>query len=145
MDLSFMNWELLTRPPSKTGRYIVAHRGHAEVIHYLDPDQEGWHPSAGLGWQKDPREFGATHYMPLPEVTIEQDAASIKDLKERGLVRVVKADIHTSNVPAFKPTRWQHFKAAFGWKWMPSYRPTTRIITTQPPVNENDPRQWRKV
>lgn len=144
MDLSFMNWEFLTTPPSKSGRYIVAHRGHAEIIHYLDPNQGGWHPNARLGWQKDPREFGATHYMPLPEVTDEQDEAAEKDLKERGLSRVVSTKVHRTNVSVFQPNKWDYFKAAIGWIWLASYPPKVKTVVTPPPDNPNDPRQWRK-
>lgn len=61
-------WLPLTRmetPP--TGRYFVAHRGHCEVITYLN-GRDPWRPGTKIGWQKDPAEFRASHYAPVPDV-----------------------------------------------------------------------------
>ena len=63
-------WTPLSDLPKKTGRYIVAHRGVAKIITYLHPDGD-WLPTAKIGWQDDPKKFGATHYQPLEEITSE--------------------------------------------------------------------------
>ena len=98
------SWTLLTTPPTKSGRYIVGHRGHSEIIHYLAPEEGPWAPNAKLGWQKNPRIYGATHYMPLPEITHEQSAEAKIDLFNRGMTRVDRAAFEESirkNRPRF--------------------------------------------
>lgn len=59
-----IRWTPLTTPPRSTGQYVVAHRGHVEVIWYLHP-AGSWHSAAKIGWQRDPAAFGATHYFKL--------------------------------------------------------------------------------
>lgn len=82
-----MTWKLLTTPPSRSGKYIVGHRGTSRVIHYLHPDGD-YFPHTNLGWQKNPRDFGATHYMPLPEITDAMSDAAEIDFKARGMTRL---------------------------------------------------------
>lgn len=136
-----MGWTLLTSPPKTSGRFIVAHRGYAKIISYMHPEGD-YLPATKLGWREDPRDFGATHYQPLPGISHKKSAAAEKDLKARGLKRVVAPAVRVENVPAFKPTRWDYFKAAFGWTWLPSYMPTIRRTTTPAPKSLNDdPRQ----
>ena len=89
------NWTPLTIKPTESGRYIVGHRGHAEIWHYLDPDQDCWIQGAQLGWRsgrslhEHPTDFNATHYMKLPEITFADMAEAkdrISDLTWEGLV-----------------------------------------------------------
>ena len=61
-------WVPLSEPPRRTGRYIVAHRGHAEITYYLSPRDRVWLPHTKIGWQEDHARFRATHYRPLPEL-----------------------------------------------------------------------------
>lgn len=81
-----MTWKLLTTPPSRSGKYIVGHRGHSTIITYLHPDGE-YDPDK-TGWQKNPRRYGATHYMPLPEITNVLSEAAEIDFKARGMTRL---------------------------------------------------------
>lgn len=81
-------WTPLSIQPPKTGRYVVAHRGTAKVIHYLHPDGD-WLPTAKIGWQDDPKKFGATHYQPLEEVTHED----IRKAEEHRLELLTKRDV----------------------------------------------------
>lgn len=60
-------WLPIDHRPLKTGRYIIAHRGHAEITHFFSP-ADSWVPGTKFGWQKDPASFGATHCMPLPPI-----------------------------------------------------------------------------
>lgn len=134
-----MAWTLLTKPPKKSGRYIVAHRGTADVIYYLAPGEKLWCEGAKLGWQRDPREFGATHYMPLPEITMEQSAASEVDLSNRRLNRCVHRVRDTfKRIPA--ATKWELFKAMMGWEKLPDY-PSVKIQPPAPKAGDmSDPR-----
>lgn len=61
-------WQAINTPDLPTGKYIVAHRGHAEIDTYLSPKGE-WAEGAKLGWQKgDPAaRFNATHCALLPD------------------------------------------------------------------------------
>lgn len=59
--------------PPRSGKYLVGHRATYKVIYYLRADEGTWHTNAKMGWQKDPAEFGATHWMPLPEVPEQRD------------------------------------------------------------------------
>ena len=65
-----VTWTELKRPPLESGRYVVGHRGHSEVIFYAHPNDQ-WMPGTKIGWRKDPEEFRATHYFKLPEITHE--------------------------------------------------------------------------
>lgn len=94
-----MAWTLLTTPPKKTGNYIVGHRGYLKIIYYLNPNDRmengrcTWHRLANLGWQEDPRSFGATHYMPVAEITTKDSMKATVDLEKRGLERIVSEPI----------------------------------------------------
>lgn len=69
VETSCVGWlplDYMTAPPS--GKYLVGHRGHQVITHYLNPKDTHFHIGAKLGWQEDPFKFGATHYMLLPEV-----------------------------------------------------------------------------
>ena len=81
-------WTPLSIQPPETGRYIVAHRGTAKIIHYLHPDGN-WLPTAKLGWQDDPAKFGATHYQRLEEVTMED----MRDAEEHRLELLADRDV----------------------------------------------------
>jgi len=134
-----MAWTLLTTPPKKSGKYIVAHRGHAEVIHYLAPKERLWIKGSTLGWQRDPREFCASHYMPLPDISNAQHDKSVVDLDKRGLTRCIH---HPRNffkqIPA--ATKWELFMALVGWKKLPDY-PSVKIQPPAPKVGDvSDPR-----
>jgi len=61
-----MNWTPLTTPPTKSGTYIVGHRGHQETMKFLQVDS----PSGNtrVGWQGDPRRFRATHWAEISRV-----------------------------------------------------------------------------
>lgn len=61
-----MNWNPLTTPPTKSGTYIVGHRGHQETMKFLQVDN----PSGNtrVGWQGDPRCFLATHWAEIGPV-----------------------------------------------------------------------------
>jgi hypothetical protein len=63
-------------PPSKSGRYLVHHRGHAVVMHYLHPDGE-WMPGTKTGWLGD-LGFLPTHWSDLPETPEEPGFASAR-------------------------------------------------------------------
>lgn len=58
--------DTMTTPP--TGRYVVGHRGHSKIIHYLNGSDREWSIEAKIGWQIDPFAFLATHYFALPEL-----------------------------------------------------------------------------
>lgn len=135
-----MGWKLLTTPPKKSGRYIVAHRGHSEIIHYLAPEEKGWYRGAKLGWQKDPRAFGATYYMPLREVTLEEGAIADADLTARGLFRIVEGLRPKSKYPK-PPTKWALFLALIGKKELSPY-PAIQLKNLAPFVDgdDSDPR-----
>ena len=68
-DVTDPRWTKLPKPPEKSGRYIVAHRGHAIVTHYLDPNYEHWAAGTKTGWQ-DPLDFCPTHWMELPNIAM---------------------------------------------------------------------------
>lgn len=63
----YFKWYPIEHRPLKTGRYIVAHRGHADIVHFLSPNDRVWLPHTKIGWQKD-LEWGPTHCALLPEV-----------------------------------------------------------------------------
>ena len=81
-------WTPLSTPPCQSGRYIVAHRGAAKIIHYLHPDGD-WCSGIKVGWQDDPRSFGANHYQHLEEVTLEDGVAA----EERRLELIADRDV----------------------------------------------------
>lgn len=92
-EFSRKTWTLLKHPPLETGRYIVGHRGTSKIIHYLHPN-ELWHSTTKVGWQEAPEDFGATHYMSLPEITREMMAKAKppeQNLDER--IRAKRAEI----------------------------------------------------
>lgn len=64
-DYSVLDWLPIDHRPLATGRYIVAHRGHAEIIHFFSPTDRTWSPGTKFGWQKDT--FKATHCARLPD------------------------------------------------------------------------------
>lgn len=66
-----MNWLPIDTRPLKTGKYLVGHRGHQELMWFTGPEKEwvsgtqlGWH-SVGTAWSRpadDPvKRFRATH------------------------------------------------------------------------------------
>jgi hypothetical protein len=59
-------WIPMSIPPKRTGKYLVGHRGHQEMNHFLANDHE-WHPTAKLGWQGS-LDFGPTHWLEIPEI-----------------------------------------------------------------------------
>lgn len=59
-------WVPLTIPPITSGKYLVGHRGHQEMKHYLTDDKE-WFPGTKLGWQGD-MSFNPTHWMTTPTI-----------------------------------------------------------------------------
>ena len=81
-------WTPLSSLPCQTGRYIVGHRGHAKIITYLHPHGD-WLPTAKIGWQSDPKEFGATHFRHLEEITDEDD----RKAEERRLELITERDV----------------------------------------------------
>lgn len=65
-----LDWLPIDHRPLATGRYIVAHRGYAEITHFLSPTDHVWMPHTKIGWQKDPSIFRATHCALLPDIDI---------------------------------------------------------------------------
>ena len=66
-----MEWIPIDTRPLKTGKYLVGHRGHQEIMWFTGPEKEwvkgtnlGWHP-IGHDWAlpaDNPAErFNATH------------------------------------------------------------------------------------
>lgn len=50
--------------PTTSGKYLVGHRGHQVVMHFLSPDED-WAEGTRLGWQGD-LSFGPTHWTHVP-------------------------------------------------------------------------------
>lgn len=67
-DLLTLRWIPIDHRPLSTGRYIVAHCGHAEIMHFLSPTDKQWMPGTNIGWQGDPGYWGATHCAALPDL-----------------------------------------------------------------------------
>ena len=138
-----MTWNLLTTPPTKTGRYIVAHKGTAKVITYIakpEGKKNTYHHTAKFGWVEDPRSFGATHYMKLLQITNEQSQKADIDLKSRGLIRVIHGDKPRPIAP-FKPSKMDLFRAWIGGKKLPKYgRSIPQPLPLLTPAGLPDPR-----
>lgn len=58
-------WIPMSISPTTSGKYLVGHRGHQVVMHYLGQD-ENWMEGTRLGWQGD-ISFGPTHWTQIPD------------------------------------------------------------------------------
>lgn len=65
-----MQWNLIADEPTKTGEYIVGHRGTQKIIWFF-ADDESRDKNAIRGWKDDPRVFGATHWADYGDVPKE--------------------------------------------------------------------------
>lgn len=59
-------WTALPKLPTKSGRYILAHRGTAKIMYYLSP-KDAVGRRATTGWQGD-ISFAPTHWAKLPSI-----------------------------------------------------------------------------
>lgn len=126
-----MTWKLLTTPPTKTGRYIVGHKGTSKIITYIvkpKGKKNTYHSNTKFGWVEDPRSFGATHYMKLPRITEERSQEASTDLKLRGLTRVVHREKRFDYTDPFEPSKTDLFRAWIGGKQLPKYQGRSRSI-----------------
>lgn len=111
--MNSFKWTPVTTPPSKTGLYLVGHRGFYKILHYLDPNrktengQVSWGRSNVLGWQEDIREFGATHWCNFEKISDEEDKEAeqiLNQLKapwyDRLLNKVTTDTYHWDPAPA---------------------------------------------
>lgn len=91
-----MEWvDLSKAEPTETGRYLVGHGGHAEVIHFLADDRD-WVQTAKTGWRKDPRSFGATHWVILPDMPKRGGSRKMLAQLPRGAVVYMARDCYAN-------------------------------------------------
>lgn len=59
-------WHPLTEPPTKTGRYLLGHRGHITAHnHFFAPDR-AWMKGVKMGWTDGALAHRPTHWMYVP-------------------------------------------------------------------------------
>lgn len=110
-------WTEFPEMPQKTGKYIVAHRGHVVVLHYLANDKD-WHAHNRLGWVNgDPREFGATHWMeyegPPPATQVR---TGFRELRAGDLIRFTHDRVYSGvKNPRRRVTKWKFDWRTFKW------------------------------
>lgn len=66
-----MTWFPIEHRPLETGRYIIAHRSHAETDTFLSPVDQCWAPHTKFGWQRTgpdgQHSFRPTHCALIPD------------------------------------------------------------------------------
>lgn len=63
-----MNWISINIDPTESGWYLVGHRGHTERIFFMMPPETEKRINYIVGWSKEPRRFGATHWAKIDDV-----------------------------------------------------------------------------
>jgi len=107
-----MDWIKISNEPTITGKYLVGHGGHAELIHFLADDKD-WVHTAKTGWQKDPRSFGATHWAEVSDVPRSDEPRQTLTSLPKGAVIIVSRDCYANK------RRYGTYNTVVQKKWGP--------------------------